>query len=380
MAVALVFKLEQCKSMLTDTRPAALHYGRPVHIFNMEVNMHWGICLCFIAANKMCPNIKYPNHLATASLPVKQAWWTGVAVLGDTSHRKNPSLARYIAKHLHQSLHSNVLFDNDVLHLKGDVKRGWTKPECSSSPCRFPALSACPWPALTHTEQSSPKSGYQVQKCWTCSKWSRSITLLGGGRTGLVSGFSSHKTAQTEREWKGGWTEALSSSSPDSVPGCCAKDGEILPVHIQGYWTLIILLVTSPFASWVPRFPTLKTFPIRLKNLALTACTNPLVWLTCTGSCVNLSFNSATRCSHARSALQWPDPGQCCTRRMNIPLTHAMHKAGAGNRDTKSSLRQHRAAARSWQHLILYHVIKTSLKLSAGYSGPRGKAVPTEAL
>lgn len=71
-----LFSLENCKSMRTDSQPAAPHHGPPVHIFNMEVN-------------KMHPNINYPNHPATSCIPVKQAWWTGVAVLGHTSHRKN---------------------------------------------------------------------------------------------------------------------------------------------------------------------------------------------------------------------------------------------------------------------------------------------------
>lgn len=39
--------------------------------------------------------------------------------------------------------------------------------------------------------------------------------------------------------------------------------GEMFRVHVQSYWTFIILLVTSPFASQVPRFPTLKKKKIK---------------------------------------------------------------------------------------------------------------------
>lgn len=135
------------------------------------------------------------------------------------------------------------------------------------------ALPACPWPALTHMEWV--RSEYQV---WVPGAEMPNVLqaisihhAAGRGQNRPAEWFlllSSHKPLQTEREQKRGWTEALSSSSPDSMPGCCAMYGEILPVHIQSYWTLIILLVTSPSASWVPRFPTLK-FPIRLKTLAL---------------------------------------------------------------------------------------------------------------
>lgn len=157
-----------------------------------------------------------------------------------------------------------------------------------------PAGSQLSLPALTHMKRSSPK----VQKCQAPVISIHHAAGKGQNRAGewfLL--LSSHKTLQTEREQRR-LNRSTSSFSPDSVPGCRAMYGEILPVHIQSYWTLIILLVTSPSASWVLRLPTLK-FPIRLKNLALMPCTNSLLWLTCTGSCVNLSFNSATRCSHA---------------------------------------------------------------------------------
>lgn len=169
--------------------------------------------------------------------------------------------------------------------------------------------------------------------------------------------LSSHKTVQTERERKRGWTEALSSSSPDSVPGCRAMYGEILPVHIQSYWTLTILLVTSPFASWVPRFPTLQTFPIRLKNLALTPSTNPLAWLTCTGSCVNLSFNSATRRSHASLSpgVARPEP------LLHLEDEHSFNSRNAESRSREERHQQQPRAAQSCSTKL------TALNSSARY-------------
>lgn len=158
-----------------------------------------------------------------------------------------------------------------------------------------PAGSQLSLPALTHMKRSSPK----VQKCQAPVISIHHAAGKGQNRAGewfLL--LSSHKTLQTEREQRrlNRSTEQFLSRQRAWLP--CNVWGDSSCAHPKLLWTLIILLVTSPSASWVLRLPTLK-FPIRLKNLALMPCTNSLLWLTCTGSCVNLSFNSATRCSHA---------------------------------------------------------------------------------
>lgn len=149
--------------------------------------------------------------------------------------------------------------------------------------------------------------------------------------------LSSQKTLQTGGEQERGWTEALSSSSPSSVPGCRAMYGEILPEHIQSYWTWIILLVTSPFASWALRFPTLK-FPICLAGLAALPCS--LCSGQPAGAAVSLfPWAPPLAAPTPRSALPWPDPATAHLQdeRMNIPLTHAMQKAGAGRETPKAA-------------------------------------------
>lgn len=115
---------------------------------------------CTVASDKMHPNTKYSNYPATASTPMKQAWWTRVAVLGHIQAQRTHH-GRYIAKHLHQSLHSNVMYTSDRYSVwKGSQERmekGRVHPT--------PAGSQLSLPARSHMKRSSPKSGYQVQKC-----------------------------------------------------------------------------------------------------------------------------------------------------------------------------------------------------------------------
>lgn len=191
------------------------------------------------------PNIHPPNNLpATASIAVQQAWWTGVPVLGHTSPRNNP-----LWVDTQWSTHTQLWCPLMICTLPDRaVRRGW-KGLCPSAPA---ALPACPWLSHPH-EVEQPKvwvPGAEMLRGFSIHQ------AAGRGQNRAAEWFlllCSHKTLQTQREQKGGWTEALSSSS---LPAWCrAMDGEILPAHIQSYWTWIILLVTSPSASGGWDFP-----------------------------------------------------------------------------------------------------------------------------